>query len=68
MEEILNLWDCNKITCGEALEMAYRKGKADAIDEFIERARDIKFASIDGREIFLERVHKIARQLKEQNK
>lgn len=30
-EEILNLWDCNKITCGEAIEYARADERAEIL-------------------------------------
>lgn len=31
-EEILNLWDCNKITCGEVIEIARADERTNVID------------------------------------
>lgn len=40
-EEILNLWDCNKLTCGEVVEVARADERKSVLDEVKNSIHDI---------------------------
>lgn len=72
-EEILNLWDCNKLTCGEVVEVARADERKKVLDEFKEKMRNLNqlncFVDYVGDEIDLEELmyyasEEIAEQLK----
>lgn len=44
----------------------YDQGRTDAIDEFVEKAKEMRFADADFQEDWIEKMNWLARQLKVQ--
>ena len=71
-EEILNLWDCNKLTCGEVIELARADERAKVLDDLVRMVCEYYTIQeragfcADTNNMIKQRITDFAEQLKEQ--